>query len=50
MRTVALLVLLVAVASAHDISKFASMVQTGTRDNDAVQSVYTLLEDLKTEN
>jgi len=42
--------LVVAVASALDLSRFASLVQTGTRDNEAVESVYNMLRDLKTEN
>jgi hypothetical protein len=50
MRTVALILLAVAFASALDASRFASLVQTGTRDNDAVESVYNMLRDLKTEN
>jgi hypothetical protein len=32
------------------LSKFAALVQTGTRANDAVESVYNLLRDLKTQN
>jgi len=50
MRSVAILLLAVAVASALDVSRFASLVQTGTRDNEAVESVYNMLRDLKTEN
>jgi hypothetical protein len=50
MKVLASLLLLVAVASAFDLSKFAALVQTGTRANDAVESVYNLLRDLKTEN
>lgn len=50
MRSVAILLLVVAVASALDLSRFASLVQTGTRDNEAVESVYNMLRDLKTEN
>jgi hypothetical protein len=50
MKCVFAIVLLVAAASAFDLSKFAALVQTGTRANDAVESVYNLLRDLKTEN
>ena len=41
---------LVAAVFAADANKFAVLLQTGTRGNDAVESVYNLLRDLKTEN
>ena len=41
---------LVAAVFALDTSKFAVLLQAGTRGNDAVESVYNLLRDLKTEN
>ena len=41
---------LVAAVFAADTNKFAVLLQTGTRGNDAVESVYNLLRDLKTEN
>lgn len=41
---------LVAAVFAIDTNKFAVLLQTGTRGNDAVESVYNLLRDLKTEN
>ncbi|CAK70092.1 unnamed protein product (macronuclear) [Paramecium tetraurelia] len=41
---------LVAAVFALDTNKFAVLLQTGTRGNDAVESVYNLLRDLKTEN
>lgn len=50
MKLIAIVCLLAVAASAHDLSKFAVLVQTGTRANDAVESVYNLLRDLKTEN
>jgi hypothetical protein len=41
---------LLAAVFAADVNKFAVLLQTGTRGNDAVESVYNLLRDLKTEN
>jgi hypothetical protein len=49
-RTFALIVLGLVAVSAFDLAQFATLVQTGTRSNDAVESVYNLLRDLKTEN
>ncbi|CAK71875.1 unnamed protein product (macronuclear) [Paramecium tetraurelia] len=49
MRTLVALCLVAAVF-AIDTNKFAVLLQTGTRGNDAVESVYNLLRDLKTEN
>ncbi|KAM3137452.1 hypothetical protein pb186bvf_010425 [Paramecium bursaria] len=50
MKTIALILLVAASAYALDASKFAVLLQAGTRSNDAVESVYNLLRDLKTEN
>ncbi|CAD8059331.1 unnamed protein product [Paramecium primaurelia] len=41
---------LLATVFAIDTNKFAVLLQAGTRGNDAVESVYNLLRDLKTEN
>jgi hypothetical protein len=40
----------VAAVFAVDSNKFAVLLQAGTRGNDAVESVYNMLRDLKTEN
>jgi len=44
------IVLLGLTVSALDVSRFAALVQTGAKENDAVESVYNMLRDLKTEN
>ncbi|KAM3131266.1 hypothetical protein pb186bvf_016584 [Paramecium bursaria] len=49
MRTLIAICLLASVF-ALDANKFAVLIQAGTRSNDAVESVYNLLRDLKTEN
>ena len=49
MRVIIAICLLAAVL-ATDTNKFAVLLQAGTRGNDAVESVYNLLRDLKTEN
>jgi hypothetical protein len=50
MRAVLAIVLLGLTVSALDLTRFAALVQTGAKENDAVESVYNLLRDLKTEN
>jgi len=50
MRTFALLFVIAIAVTALDTNKFAVLLQAGTRGNDAVESVYNLLRDLKTEN
>lgn len=49
MRTL-IAICLVAAVFAVDTNKFAVLLQAGTRGNDAVESVYNMLRDLKTEN